>query len=380
MRSIYLDYSATTPVEPSVVDAMADCYRTMIGNPSSQHQFGRRAKRAFEDAAEAVGRLLGARMNQSNADRVVLTSGGTEANNLALGGLTDAVPGRLIVSTIEHPSTLAAAAQLRRNGWQIDLLNVLQSGTIDLDHLDRLLDETKTPSLVSVMWANNETGVIQPIEAVVARCQPRNIPVHTDAVQVAGKLPINFQQLGVTSLSVAAHKFHGPCGVGALILRHAAPHNPILFGGAQQLGLRPGTESVALAVGMRTALKQWCTNQPDRFAHLQRCRDLLETQLTSSRHDCLVNGASNRLPQTLNLSFLGIDRQQLLIALDLAGVCASSGSACASGSSEPSHVLQAMGLPINRVEGAIRLSVGIPTTLTEIETAVDRILETINQL
>ena len=380
MDSIYLDYSSTTPMDLTVVDAMAECYRRVSGNPSSQHQLGRHAKRVLEDAAESIGNHLAARVHQPRPDRVILTSGGTEANNLALLGLPHESPGRLIVSAIEHPSTLAAARELQRRGWQVDFLRVMESGVIDLNHLDELLQRAPSVSLVAVMWANNETGVVQPIQHVVRRCEANDIPVHTDAVQIIGKQPVNFADLGVASMSIAAHKFYGPPGIGALILRSGITRQPILFGGAQQLGLRPGTETVALAVGMRVALEASGPHLALRSAHLRARRDQLEARLLAGRPGSIVNGSAERIASTLNLSFPGLDRQRLLIALDLAGIYCSSGSACASGSSEPSHVLTAMGLSTERVESAIRLSVGVPTTAADVESSADRILKIINQL
>jgi cysteine desulfurase len=381
--SIYLDYAATTPIDPAALAAMVRCHGEVGANPASLHAAGRRARRLLEDAAESIGRMLGAQVDQVPADRVLLTSGGTEANNLALLGLASTCerrPGRIIVSTIEHPSVLAAAAQLARRGWRVDHLRVLGQGMVDLDHLDELLAEPgEPPECVSVMLANNETGVLQPVAEVVRRCRPRGIPVHTDAVQAIGKVPVSFRELGVATMTIAAHKFHGPAGIGALVMDAAARRSPILFGGSQQLGLRPGTEPVALTVGMEHALRQWFVPGQERCRRLAECRNLLETRLTDEA-GALVNGSGPRVPQTLNVSFPGIERQALLLALDFAGVYASSGSACASGSSEPSPVLQAMGLPMARVESAIRLSVGLPSTIDQMNQAADRILKAVNQL
>ena len=310
----------------------------------------------------------------------MFTSGGTEANNLALLGQSHAPPGRVLIAALEHPSTLAAGRQLQRQGWQVDWIRARECGQIDLDHLQLLLEAAKEPPcLVSVMLANHETGVLQPVREVVQRCQPQGIPVHTDAVQAIGKIPVHFASLGVTYMSVAAHKFYGPCGIGALIVRGKTPLRPILYGGAQQLATRPGTEPVALVIGLLTALKAAQAQQEQWSRHLAACRDELQHCL-GQLPEVLVNGTATRLPQTLNVSFLGVDRQALLMALDLAGVYCSSGSACASGSSEPSPVLQAMGLPRERVTSAIRLSVGVPTREADVSVAADRILKAVNQL
>ena len=230
------------------------------------------------------------------------------------------------------------------------------------------------------MWANNETGVIQPLEQLVQECRCRGILLHTDAVQVVGKLPVDFGQLGVDAMSFAAHKLQGPCGIGGLIVRHGVTLRPILFGGAQQLGARPGTEPVALVLGMLAALRMWqseAQNVPDQT---RRLRDALESRLVAEPCQAIVNGAEPRLPNTTNVSFPGLDRQALLIALDMGGIACSTGSACASGSSEPSRVLQAMGLEEDRVESSIRLSLGRFTTASEAGTAAERILSTVSRL
>ena len=256
MNSIYLDHNATTPIDPRVVAAMQDCYARVGANAGSQHAAGRQARLTLDDAREEIAALLGAEIS-SQSDQLVLTSGGTEANNLGILGRAQGEPGRMIVSSIEHPSSIAAATELAQQGWQIDWLEASSGGSIRLAHLEQLLQHGPPPKLVSVMLANNETGVLQPVSDVVQLCRPRGIPVHTDAVQVAGKLPIQFRELGVDSLSIAAHKFHGPAGIGGLIVRHGSQLRPILFGGAQQLGMRPGTEPVALVVGMLEALRLW---------------------------------------------------------------------------------------------------------------------------
>lgn len=378
--SIYLDYAATTPIDPEVLTVMMECYQSVGANPASQHAAGRRARRWLDDVAERLAGWLGLRQQTTPPDRLVFTSGGTEANNLALFGLAGRSPGRAIVATLEHPSVLGAANELERRGWRIDRLRAREDGRVDLEHFDELLaDRSARPRFVSLMLANNETGVIQPIAEVVARCQLQQIPVHADAVQAAGKQPIDFAQLGLTTMTIAAHKFHGPVGIGALIVRGQTPLAPQLFGGAQQLGTRPGTESVALVAGLEQALRNRCRSLDRVATHLAGCRDRLQDHLVS-RGGAVVNGTAERVPQTLNVSFPGVDRQALLIALDLAGVQCSTGSACASGSSEPSHVLQAMNVSPDRVESGLRLSVGEPTSLAEIDEAAERILQTLGRL
>ncbi len=260
MRVIYLDHNATTPLLPEVARAMAEWQTGQFGNPASQHQIGRRARQTLEHARDAIGHLLGAQLSGRQPDRVVFTSGGTEANSLALLGLAAAldpaaVPGEAIVSGIEHPSVLGPVEYLERRGWTIHRLSAASDGVVDLTPLDAWLSERTR--FVSVMLANNETGVVQPVAEIARRCRALGVPLHTDSVQMAGKLPVDFSALGASSLAVAPHKFHGPLGTGALIARHDVELSPLFFGGFQQSGLRPGTESVALAVGFHAALAAW---------------------------------------------------------------------------------------------------------------------------
>lgn len=388
---IYLDCNSTTPIDPQVLEAMAAAWRDFPGNPASQHGVGRRARRRLEEAREAIGELLGAKVDAMDADRVIFTSGGTEANNLALFGLISPPPApdekheylfgaELVVSAFEHPSIVTAARELQRRGMRVHIAPpVTASGELhhallyDLDHL---------PQLCSVMLASNETGQIVPIAKLVEKCSERVVLVHTDAVQAVGKIPVHFRQLGVHAMTVAPHKFHGPLGVGALVV-HGSLHElePQLFGGFQQGGLRPGTEGVALAVGFEEALRIAVTDFAARAARMRSLRDDLERRLKNEIADMVVIGESApRLPNTSCVSFPGIDRQALVMALDLAGVACSTGSACASGSSEPSPTLLAMELEKSVIDGAIRLSLGAFTTADEVDEAAGRILKTVKQL
>ncbi|MBI3838407.1 MAG: cysteine desulfurase [Planctomycetia bacterium] len=376
---IYLDHNSTTPMLGEVAAAMAEWQTVRFGNPSSQHQAGRRARQALENAREGIGRILGADLSGREPDRVVFTSGGTEANNLALLGLADvddphSAPGEAIVSLIEHPSITASVDFLQQRGWRIHHLGVQPDGVVDIGPLDELLSERTR--FVSVMLANNETGVLQPVREIARRCAAFGVPMHTDAVQMIGKLPVDFRSLGVSSLTLAPHKFHGPIGIGALLVRHDVALEPMLFGGFQQAGLRPGTEAVALAVGMHAALIAWQREGAARTERLRSLRDRLEAGLTAGyAGEIVINGSSaERLPHTSNLAFLGLERQALLMALDLAGVACSTGSACASGSSEPSPVLAAMGANKPVLAGSLRFSLGATTTSDEIEQAIERIL------
>jgi cysteine desulfurase len=410
MPPIYLDFNSTTPLLPEVATAMAEADAAGFANPASQHAAGRRAHRALEDARDEIARLLGADITRPHtADRLIFCSGGTEANNFALLGLTNALapnpglptranndhtplnslnqkakvpapatlPSRIIISTIEHPSITATADFLATLGWQVDRLRVTGDGLVQLDHLDELLAADSRfgpPRLVSVMLANNETGVIQPVAEIVRRCNAANVPVHTDAAQAVGKMPVSFQELGVAAMTVAPHKFYGPRGIGALLVRHNVAVNPLLYGAAQQLGLRPGTESVAPAIGFLAALKAWHRDQHKRPRHLSELRDHFETAIKNLYPQVLINGErAERLPHTSNIAFPGHDRQALMMALDLAGICCSTGSACASGSSEPSPTLLAMNLPPEIVSSSLRFSFGVTTTAEEIDQAIDLI-------
>jgi cysteine desulfurase len=293
-------------------------------------------------------------------------------------GLASDPPGHVIVSAIEHPSVLGAAEHLERRGFTVDRLPVTGNGVVLVDNLRELLrPETR---LVSLMLVNNETGVIQLVAAAAEICAAAGVPLHTDAVQAAGKLPVDFTRLGATALTATAHKFHGPRGIGVLLLRHGVPLRPIHFGGFQQAGLRPGTESVTLAVGLQTALEQAASDGAitTRLANL---RDRFERSLLASLPDIVINGASaERAPHTSNVSFLGVDRQVLAVALDLAGIACSTGSACASGSTDPSHVLTAMGVPDDVLHSALRFSLGTTTTAAEIDQACERITNSVNDL
>lgn len=374
---IYLDNNATTPLHPDVLAAMSACWSAQPLNPASQHRVGRRAQRLLEDAREAIARLLDA---DPVRDRVIFTSGGTEANNLALFGLAAARAGKTVVSAIEHPSILAAAEELTRRGGATVRLDVSPDGVVCAEHLRDLLDASPT-RLVSAMLVNNETGVVQPVAKLAELCRGAGVPLHTDAAQAVGKLPVSFRRLGVAAMTVAAHKLHGPAGVGALIVRGDVPLTPILFGGAQQLELRPGTEPVALAVGMQRALELWREKAEIRRQFLQQQRDRLEALICERIADAVVIGRdAPRAPHTLAIAFPGVDRQAALMALDLAGVACSTGSACASGSSEPSPVLQAMRCEEAIVRSALRFSLGVMNTADEIDAAAARIVRTVQAL
>lgn len=380
--TIYLDHNATTPIHPEVVEAMHRCHAAGYANPASQHRSGQSARKVLEDAREEVAELLGAKLSHPNPDRMVFTSGGTESNNLAVLGLClaeSAEPGQLVISAMEHHSVIGPAEHLLDRGWRLDTMSVDPDGVVRADQLAGLLGPQTR--LVSVMLANHETGVLQPVERLAAECNAAGVPIHTDAVQVAGKLSIDFRVLGVGALSVAAHKFRGPPGIGALLLRHDIKPTPLMFGGYQQEGFRPGTEPVALAVGMATALRLWRRGHEAHQRHLTELRDRFEAGIRYGRPDVVLHGrAAQRLPQTSNVAFPGLDGQMLLMALDSAGVACSVGSACSSGATELSPTLRAMGLPNHLVGSSLRFSVGATNTIEQMDEAVARVLNVCREL
>lgn len=390
---IYLDHNSTTPIDPRVVDAMTAVWRDGGANPASQHAPGRKARRMLEDAREAILALLGAKTSGMDADQLIFTSGGTEANNLALFGLLSSAPAGhrkmrdlhpetvadVIVSAVEHPSIIGAAKALKTNDFKVEIVTPTDRNG---QFVQEFLQEFDTlPSFVSLMLANNETGVVHPIAELAKVARETGVLTHTDAVQAVGKIPVHFGDLGVDAMTVAPHKFHGPLGIGALILKHGLTLHPQLHGGFQQAGLRPGTENVALAVGFHKALELASADFAHRAAQMQSLRDKLERQLRSEEPEIVIVGEQAlRLPNTSCVAFPGLDRQALVMAFDLAGVACSTGSACASGSSEPSPTLLAMRLPEAVIRGAIRLSLSVFTTAAEIDEAARRILKTVKHL
>jgi len=376
--SVYLDHNATTPIHPEVLEAMQTCYQSHPGNAASPHSLGRQSRAILEGAREQIAEMLGARLTGSRPDRLLFTSGGTESNNLALKGMAGLADSRIIVSAIEHPSVRLAADELSRRGTDVVWLPVDPSGIVSTDGLADLC--TSGTCLISVMLGNNETGILQPVREIVER-NAAGVSVHTDAVQVVGKLNVHFRDLGVSALSFSAHKFHGPMGIGGLLVRHDVALQPQLHGGAQQMRLRPGTEPVALAVGMCKALELWHADPAGNAQRLSGLRDRFESQLRNQLPWIVVHGRDQpRLPHTSNISFPGLDRQALLIALDLAGVACSTGSACTSGSSEPSPVLIAMGCSEELFGSSLRFSLGMGSGAQEVDLATSRICNVANEL
>lgn len=372
MRPIYLDHNATTPLDARVLEAMLPVLREGFGNPSSAHASGRAARRALENARETVAGLLDAQ-----PDEVIFTSGATEANNLALLGLCGPTPGVVIASPIEHPSVVEPLSQLAQLGFKTHWLPVNSTGMVS--ELDFTAALSKDVRLVSVMLANNETGVLQPI-AKLAALLAGQAPFHCDAVQAVGRIPLSFRDLGVSSLSLSAHKFYGPKGIGALLLRQRTRLEPRMWGGHQQSGRRPGTEPVALAVGLARALELAVAEMTERLIHVEQLRQVFLNQLEPARPWEINGPLSGGIPHTLNISFPGCQADAMLMNCDLAGIACSTGSACSSGSLLPSPVLLAMQVSPERLHSAMRFSLGHELTVDEVGEAARRIVAIVKRL
>jgi cysteine desulfurase len=375
---VYFDYNATTPLAPEAVDAVTRATRDLFGNASSVHHFGQQAKAALDDARSAVAALVGA-----DPFEVVFTAGGTESDNFAIRGVAEAVEGsgrrHLIASSIEHEAVLNTLKALGRRGWRTTLLPVDQSGIVSPDRLrEALADDT---AIVSVMHANNEIGTIQPIAELAALAHERGALMHTDAVQSAGKIPVDARALGVDLLSISAHKFNGPKGTGALWIKRGTRLQPILTGGKHERNRRAGTENVPAIAGMGVAARLAASKMPSETARVGALRDRLEAGILAAVPGTAVNGApATRVPNTTNISFDRIEAESLLIALDLEGVAVSTGSACSSGTLEPSHVLRAMGLPPHRTQNSLRFSLGMFSTEEEVDFVVEILPRLVDKL
>jgi cysteine desulfurase len=359
--TLYLDYNASTPLDERVLSAMTDCLAGMPGNPSSTHQFGRVVRGQLDRAREQVAALVGA-----HASQVIFTSGGTEANNLALHAVTAGrVPTSIAVSAIEHPSVLEAARALQAGGWRLKEIGVDGQCRVLPGHLKEML-ETDT-RLVSVMAANNETGAIQPVAQLAELARAAGAVFHTDAIQAAGKLPLDFASTGAQLMSLSAHKLYGPKGAGALIVDKSLELMPLQFGGGQERGLRSGTENIAAIVGFGVAAELAAEGLEGRAQQMAALRDRLQAGLQRHPQVTVFAAEAERLPNTLQLAVAGLDGETLLMQLDKAGIAVSSGSACSSDKTEPSHVLMAMGIEAGLARGAIRISLGRETTGADID-------------
>jgi len=363
VNTIYLDNNATTRVAPEVLEDMLPYLADLYGNPSSMHTFGGQLYRKIEDARGKVAALINA-----EADEIIFTSCGTESDNTAIMSAVESQPRKrhIITSRVEHPAVLNFCQHLGRKGHRVTFLPVDRQGQMDMDSVLRILDEDV--AVVSIMYANNETGVIFPIERLCEILKERGILFHTDAVQAAGKIPLDVKKVPVDMLTISGHKLHAAKGVGVLFIRKGTRFHPYVIGGHQERGRRAGTENVASIIGLGRAAELAHRQMHEEFSYLSGLRDRLENGLLNFCPDTRVNGdRHSRLPNTLNISFEYVEGEAILLRLNEYGICASSGSACTSGSLEPSHVLRAMGVPYTAVHGSIRFSLSRYTTEEDID-------------
>jgi len=366
---VYLDHAATTPVREEVFEAMKPFYGPRFGNPSSTHRWGREARAALDEARERVGRCLGAR-----PDEICFTSGGTEADNLAILGAWRALKAKgrkaVVTTPIEHKAILGAVHQAAHEGAEERFLAMTGDGVVDRASFDDLVDDDV--AVCSMMWVNNEIGTIQPVPELAAKVKERGALMHTDAVQAFGKVTIDAQKQQFDFLTISGHKFGAPKGIGALFIRRGVHLEPLMHGGTQDRGRRPGTENVAAAVGLARAAELTLAECEAHCARIQKLRDRLEAGILAKIPDAVIHGrGALRAPHVTNVSVPGTDSESLLMALDLRGIAASGGSACQSGSIEPSHVLRAIGVRPDLASAAIRMSLGSLTT----DQCIDRVIE-----
>lgn len=367
MKTIYLDNNATTAVAPEVLAAMLPYLGELYGNPSSMHSFGGQVGEAVDTARERMAALLGA-----DPDEIIFTSCGSESDNTAIWSALQTQPEKrhLITTRVEHPAVLNVVQYWERQGYHVTLLGVDGKGRLDLDeYAAALSDDT---ALVSIMFANNEVGDIYPIQTMAEMAKERGVLFHTDAVQAVGKTPIDLRHLPADMLSLSGHKIHAPKGIGVLYVRKGVRFRPFLRGGHQERGRRAGTENVPYIVGLGMAAQLAIDHMQEERVNVARLRDKLESGLLERIPDCMVNGdVENRLPNTSNIAFKNVEGEAILLMLDRLGICASSGSACTSGSLEPSHVLRAMGVPFNYAHGSIRLSLSRYTTEEDVDFVIE---------
>jgi cysteine desulfurase len=376
MKEIYVDNNATTKVAPEVLEEMLPYFHNSYGNPSSAHAFGGNVGRAVKNARLQVANLIGAA-----PEEIIFTSCGTESDNTAIRSAIEALPDkkRIITTRVEHPAIKNMFEHLSKRGYLVVFVPVDRKGNLDLNYLYKhLSDDT---AVVSIMWANNESGVIFPVDEISLAVRERGILFHTDAVQTAGKIPMDVSKTGIDMLSLSGHKIHASKGVGALYIRKGTPYSPFLIGGHQEGGRRGGTENVASIVGMGKAAELAQSHLDDMNTRIRRLRDKLETHLLERIPKSSVNGDSiNRLPNTTSIGFDAVEGEAILLMMDQYNICASSGSACTSGSLEPSHVLRAMGVPFTSAHGSIRFSLSHYNTEEEIDVIIDKLPSIIKNL
>jgi cysteine desulfurase len=376
MKTIYFDNNATTKVAEEVFEEMQPLFCELYGNPSSMHTFGGQVGRNIRIAREQVAGLLGC-----DPSEIIFTSCGTESDNTAIKGTLAALPNRrkVITSRVEHPAVLSVCRDLENHGYTVVEIGVDKLGRLDLAELERQVDDNT--ALVTIMYANNETGVIFPIEKITELTKSKGVIFHTDAVQAVGKIPLNLSKSNIDLLSISGHKLHAPKGVGVLYVRKGTRVAPFMLGGHQEGGRRAGTENVPGIVGLGKACELAAKNIEDENTRIKYLRDKLEKAILKSCTDAKINGdTENRLPNTTNISFEFIEGEAILLLLDKYGICASSGSACTSGSLEPSHVLRAMGVPFTFAHGSVRFSLSRYNTEQEVDFAIEKMPEIVNRL
>jgi cysteine desulfurase len=376
MKNVYLDNNATTMVAPEVRDAMAPFFEELWGNPSSIHTFGGQVKKYVEEARERVAALIGA-----DPSEIVFTSCGSESDNMALRGAVEAAGGypHIITTRVEHPAVMTVCRYLGDRGCELTELRVDSEGRLDLDELGSSI--SSDTNIVSIMWANNETGVMFPVEEITQIVKQAGCVMHTDAVQVVGKLPVNVKETPVDMLSLSGHKLHAPKGVGALYVRKGTKLNPLILGGHQESGKRAGTENVPYIVGLGRACELAAEHMEEEMVRVKAMRDRLEKDILASCPDVHVNGdREHRLPNTANVGFEFIEGEAILLMLDEVGIAASSGSACTSGSLEPSHVMRAMGVPFTAAHGSIRFSLSRYNTDEDVSYTLEHLPRIVKRL
>lgn len=376
-RFVYADNSATTPVSPSVAAAMAPCFTTLYGNPSSIYSVGREAKKALEDSRAAVARCLGA-----SPEEIYFTSGGSESDNWAIKGTAyaQAKKGKkhIITTKFEHHAVLHTVQALAKDGFEITYLDVYEDGIVRPEDLEKAL--RPDTALVTIMYANNEIGTIQPIPALASICRSHGVLFHTDAVQAIGNVPIHVKKQEIDMLSLSGHKIHAPKGIGVLYVRKGIVLRNLIDGGAQEGGRRAGTENIPYIVGLAKAMEEACSGIEERAGKVSAMRDRLIAGALKIPHSRLNGHAQNRLPGNINLCFEGIEGESLLLLMDLNGICVSSGSACTSGSLDPSHVLLAIGLPHEIAHGSLRISLNETNSMEDVDYILEVLPKVVSRL
>ena len=376
METIYFDNNATTKVAEEVLEEIKPFFCELYGNPSSMHTFGGQISGKIRRAREQAAGLLGCEPNE-----IIFTGCGTESDNAAIKGTLAAVPNRhkIITTRVEHPAVLTVCQELENHGYTIVELRVDSQGRLDMDEVEKEIDDDT--ALVTIMYANNETGVMFPVEKIAELAAEKGVVFHTDAVQAVGKIPLNLSKSKIDLLSLSGHKLHAPKGIGVLYVRKGTRLSPFMMGGHQEFGRRAGTENVPGIIGLGKACELAGEHVEDENNNVKYLRDKLENTILEKCPDCRLNGdKDNRLPNTANISFEYIEGEAILLMLDKFGICASSGSACTSGSLEPSHVLRAMGVPFTAAHGSIRFSLSRFNTEAQVDYTIEKMPEIVNQL